>query len=120
MVIRAIEMAVWQRQGDGQIVAHSGRGSQFRSFDYQRFLKANNLVSSMSAAGHCGDNAACEGFFGLLKRGRVNRKRYPTRDTARADVFNYIALFHNPRMRRRVAKRDWQYAVSSEPSEKTG
>lgn len=49
MVIRAVEMAVWQRQGKDPIVLHSDRGSQFRSFDYQRFLKANNLVSSMSA-----------------------------------------------------------------------
>lgn len=120
MVIRAIEMAVWQREGQGQIILHSDRGSQFRSFDYQRFLKANKLVSSMSAVGHCGDNAACEGFFGLIKRDRINRKRYPTRETARADVFNYIEMFHNPRMRRRVAKRDWQCAVYSEPSEKTG
>lgn len=109
MVIRVIEMAVWQRQSDEEIVVHSDRRSQFRSFDYQRFLRANNLVSSMSAVGHCGDNAACEGFFGLLKRDRVNRKRYPTRDTARVDVFNYIEMFHN----RRVAKRDWQFAVSS-------
>ena len=120
MVIRAVEMAVWQRQGGSPIVLHSDRGSQFRSFDYQRFLKANNLVSSMSAVGHCGDNAACEGFFGLLKRDRINRKRYPTRDTAKADVFNYIEMCHNPRMRRRVAKQDWRYTVYSEPSEKTG
>ena len=120
MVIRAIEMAVWQREGTDQIVLHSDRGSQFRSFDYQRFLRTHNIVASMSAVGHCGDNAACEGFFGLLKRDRINRKRYPTRDTARADVFNYIEMFHNPRMRRRVAKRDWQYAVFSEPSEKMG
>lgn len=68
MVIRVIKMAVWQREGQGQIILHSDRGSQFRSFDYQSFLKANNLVSSISAVGHCGDNAACDGFFGLIKR----------------------------------------------------
>ena len=79
-----------------------------------------NLRTIDSAVGHCGDNAACEGFFGLLKRDRINRKRYPTRDTAKADVFNYIEMFHNPRMRRRVAKQDWRYTVYSEPSEKTG
>jgi len=28
---------------------------------------------AMSAVGHCGDNAAMEGFFGLLKRDRVHR-----------------------------------------------
>lgn len=63
MVIRAIEMAVWQREGQGQIILHSDRGSQFRSFDYQCFLKANNLVPSMNAVGPCGDNAACEGHL---------------------------------------------------------
>ena len=29
--------------------------------------KRRGLVSSMSRVGHCGANAACEGFFGLLK-----------------------------------------------------
>lgn len=48
--------------------------------------------------GHCGDNAACEGFFGLLKRERVYRMKYATLDAARADVFEYIERFHNPRM----------------------
>ena len=64
MVIRAVEMAVWQRQGKVPVVLHSDRGSQFTSGDYQRYLGNNRLVSSMSAVGHCGDNAACEGFFG--------------------------------------------------------
>lgn len=68
MVIRAVEMAIWQRQGDWSVILHSDRGSQFSSVDYQRFLTRNTLVCSMSAGGHCGDNAACEGFFGLLKR----------------------------------------------------
>ena len=71
MVIRAVEMAIWQRQGDWSVILHSDRGSQFTSADYQRFLNRNTLVCSMSAVGHCGDNAACEGFFGLLKRERV-------------------------------------------------
>ena len=64
MVIQAVEMAVWQRQGGWSVILHSDRGSQFRSGDYQRFLQRNTLICSMSAVGHCGDNAACEGFFG--------------------------------------------------------
>lgn len=106
MVIRAVQIAVWQRQGSHPVILHSERGSQFRSSDYQRHLAANGLVCSMSAVGHCGDNAACEGFFGLLKRERVYRTAYPTLDAARADVFEYIERFHNPRMRRRVARQD--------------
>jgi len=109
MVIQAVKMAIWQRQGSCEVILHSDRGSQFRSTDYQKFLKNNALTCSMSAVGHCGDNAACEGFFGVLKRDRTNRMIYPTIDSAKADVFNYIERFHNPRMRKRVAKRDMDY-----------
>jgi putative transposase len=111
MVIRAVEMAIWQRQGGWSVILHSDRGSQFRSSDYQRFLMQNTLVCSMSAVGHCGDNAACEGFFGMLKRERTNRKDYRTMDIAKADIFDYIERFHNPRMRRRVAKNDLELST---------
>lgn len=120
MVLRAVEMAVWQRQGGWSVILHSDRGSQFRSSDYQRFLKRNTLICSMSAVGHCGDNAACEGFFGMLKRERTNHRRYRTRDEVRADVFHYIERFHNPRMRRRVARRDQQFSAVFKPSVETG
>ena len=109
MVMRAVEMAVWQKQGRESSILHSDRGSQFTSGDYQRLLKKYSLVSSMSAVGHCADNAACEGFFGLLKRERVNHQRYRTQDEARADIFEYIERFHNPRMRRRLAVQDQKF-----------
>ena len=117
MVIRAVESAVWQREGGWSVILHSDRGSQFTSYDYQRFLNRNTLLCSMSQVGHCGDNAACEGFFGLLKRDRVHRCRYRTRDEAKADLFDYIERFHNPRMRRRVAKQDQKFSTLYQPSE---
>ncbi len=120
MVARAVEMAIWQRRGGWSVILHSDRGSQFRSGDYQRMLKRNTLLCSMSAVGHCGDNAACEGFFGMLKRERTNRRKYPTLDVARADVFDYIERFHNPRMRRRVARQDLKFSGPLKPSVETG
>lgn len=74
----------------------------------------------MSAVGHCADNAACEGFFGMLKRERVYRTTYPTLDAAKADVFDYIERFYNSRMRRRVAKQDLKLAAFLKPSVETG
>ncbi len=88
------------------MILHSDRGTQFTSYEYQQFLSSQNFVCSMSAVGHCGDNAAAEGFFGMLKRERINRKRYRTANEARGDVFDYIERFHNPRMRRRMARQD--------------
>ncbi len=116
MVIRAVQMTVWQRQERHPLILHSDRGSQFRSGDYQDYLAANGLLCSMSAVGHCGDNAACEGFFGLLKRERIYRTTYPTLDAARSDVFEYIERRHNPRMRRRRVKQDQKFSAFSKQS----
>lgn len=120
MVVRALQMAVWQRQGTAKVIVHSDRGCQFTSGAYQKFLTANAMVSSMSAVGHCADNAACEGLFGMLKRERVNHRSYRTRDEARADLVDYIERFHNPRMRRRVARRDRAFSALIKPSVETG
>ncbi|GAB5373668.1 MAG: hypothetical protein AcusKO_01300 [Acuticoccus sp.] len=51
---------------------------------------------SMSRRGNCHDNAVAESFFNLLKRERIRRKVYRTRDEARRDVFDYIEMFYNP------------------------
>lgn len=65
----------------------------------------------------------------MLKRERINRRRYLTVADTRADVFDYIERFHNLRIRRRIdfltadnrangnaerfiqtCKREWAYA----------
>lgn len=120
MVLRAVEMAIWQREGSDNVILHSDRGSQFTSGDYQRYLKHHGLISSMSAVGHCADNAACEGFFGMMKREVINRRQYRTLNEARADVFNYIERFHNPRRRRKVAAQDRKFTAVLKPSVETG
>jgi putative transposase len=38
-----------------------------------------------------------ESFFSSLKLERVSRRRYRSRDEARADLFDYIERFYNPR-----------------------
>jgi len=74
----------------------------------------------MSAVGSCADNAAMEGFFGLLKRERVNRRKYRTRAEARADIFDYIERFHNPRRRRQLDVAKQNDLLLTQPSVETG
>ena len=40
-----------------------------------------------------------ESFFSSLKTERIARKTYRTRDEAKADVFDYIECFYNPKRR---------------------
>jgi putative transposase len=62
--------------------------------------RANNLAPSMSRRGNCRDNAVAESFFSSLKKERIRKRIYKTRDLARADIFDYIEVFYN-RARRR-------------------
>lgn len=99
LAIDALLMAVWRRKPKQEVMIHSDQGSQFSSGDWQSFLKANNMLGSMSRRGNCHDNAVAESFFQLLKRERIKRKIYSTRPDARADVFDYIEMFYNPKRR---------------------
>ena len=51
----------------------------------------------MSRTGNIRDNAAMESFISSLKTKRTSRKTYRTRNEAKADVFDYIERFYNPR-----------------------
>jgi putative transposase len=96
IVMNALLMAVWRRQPKAGVMIHSDQGSQFTGSDWQSFLKAHGMICSMSRRGNCHDNAVAESFFQLLKRERVKRKIYATREHARADIFDYIEMFYNP------------------------
>jgi transposase InsO family protein len=74
----------------------------------------------LSRFGSCADSAACEGFFGMLKRERVNRHRYRTRAAARADIFDYIERFHNPRKRWKLEMRQREELLLTQPPVESG
>ncbi len=59
----------------------------------------HGVVCSMSRSGNVWDNAAMESFFSSLKTERTARRLYRTRDEAKADVFDYIERFYNPKRR---------------------
>ena len=74
----------------------------------------------MSGVGSCADNVAAEGFFGRLKRERVNRRHCRTVAEAKADVFDYIERVHNPRKRRRLEIKDQARIRLTKPSAEPG
>jgi putative transposase len=99
LVLDAILMAVWRRKPEAGLVIHSDQGSQYGSDDWHRFCRAHGLRPSMSRRGNCWDNAVAESFFSSLKKERVRRKIYQTKEEAKADLFDYIEMFYNPRRR---------------------
>jgi putative transposase len=95
LVLDALLSAVWRRKPKRRVLVHSDQGSQYGSDDWKRFCDANQLDPSMSRRGNCWDNAVAESFFSSLKKERVRKRVYKTRELARADIFDYIEFFYN-------------------------
>ena len=95
IVLDALLMAVWRRSPRGNVIIHSDQGSQYGSDEWSRFCRSHGLVPSMSRWGNCYDNAAVESFFSSLKKEKIRRHMFKTREEAKAEIFDYIEVFYN-------------------------
>lgn len=57
--------------------------------------QAHQLEPSMSRRGNCWDHAVAESFFSSLKKERIKKRIYATREIARAEIDDYIKMFYN-------------------------
>ena len=99
LVVDALKMANARRAIEQSIIVHSHQGSTYASNDYQRLLKDNDMLPSMSRKGECYDNAVAESFFGTLKTELVDDEDYRTREQAKQSLFEYIDVFYNRQRR---------------------
>ena len=99
LVVDALRIAINARQPTVPLIHHSDRGGQYASDDFRKELNRHGIKPSMSGTGNCYENAVVESFFAALKRERVNRVRYSTREQARADLFEYIEVFYDRKRR---------------------
>ena len=99
LVIQALFAALWRRKPKHPVIIHSDQGSQYGSEDWSKFCRDNGFIPSMSRRGNCYDNAAVESCFASMKKERVRRRRYRTREEAKADIFDYIEVFYNRQRR---------------------
>jgi putative transposase len=66
-VLKALHMALRQRQTDRQLVHHSDRGIQYCAQAYQRVQQRRGIVCSMTDGYDCYQNALAERVNGILK-----------------------------------------------------
>jgi putative transposase len=95
LVTDALEMALGRRQPNAGLIHHSDRGSQYASHAYRSLLAEYGIECSMRGKGDCLDNAVAERFFGSLKREPTSKRYYRTRQEARDEVIDDIAMFYN-------------------------
>nr|WP_276606063.1 IS3 family transposase [Neptunomonas sp. XY-337] len=99
LVLDALTAAYWRRKPERAVQFHSDQGSQYTSRRFRKLLTEFNIEPSMSRRGNCWDNAVAESFFSNLKKEKIRRTKYKTRDDARQAMFHYIEMFYNPKRR---------------------
>jgi putative transposase len=99
LTMTALTMALQQRGGEGDLLHHSDRGSQYGALCYQQQLTVHGIQCSMSRPGNCWDNAVVESFFASLKTELIYRRRFHTRQEAQSAIFTYVEGFYNRRRR---------------------
>jgi putative transposase len=57
------------------------------------------MEPSMSRRGNCFDNAVAESFFSSLKKEKIRKQIFRTRDEAKTVIFDYIEVFYNRKRR---------------------
>jgi transposase InsO family protein len=99
LTLDALNQALLHRQPPSGLLHHSDRGRQYASDNYQKLLKTNRIVCSMSRKGDCWDNAVMESFFATLKTELIYRERFIKREDAKSKIFDYIEMFYNRKRR---------------------
>lgn len=112
LALRALDMAVAIRRPEPGCIHHTDRGAQYCAHEYQKRLRTNGLLPSMSGKGNCFDNSAVESFFKSLKAELIWRKHWQTRRDVESAIFEYINGFYNPR--RRHSALGWKSPVAFE------
>ncbi len=79
-------------------ILHSDQGWQYQMKEYQRILKQNNIIQSMSRKGNCLDNSIMENFFGRLKTEMFFGEKFESVDTFIDKLKEYIYYYNNERI----------------------
>lgn len=95
LVMKALKQALYRCQPEPGLMHHSDRGSQYTSKEFRELARRHGIKLSMSAKGHCYDNAVAESFFHTLKTEETHLQKYRTREEASLSIFGYIEIFYN-------------------------
>ena len=107
LVLNALEMALWNRQPEQGVIHHSVpegpseayHGSQYTSLAFGQRLEQAGVMGSMGNVGDALDNAVAESFFATLQTELLDRYDWPTRQSLRSALFEFIHVFYNRQRR---------------------
>lgn len=96
LVLGALRRAIADRQPGAGLIHHSDRGGQYASRRYRDMLRRAGMPQSMSAAGHCYDNAFMESCFGTVKT-ELELVDYASDSEALRELSSYVRYYNTER-----------------------
>ena len=100
-VLDALEQALYARQpeGNGSLIHHSDRGSQYVGIRYSERLAEAGIAPSVGSRGDSYDNALAETINGLYKAELIHRRGpWKTRESVELATLEWVAWFNHHRL----------------------
>lgn len=97
IVVSALASAKSRGYVAGNAIFHADRGAQYASRLLAEWARDNDVRLSCSRTGNCRDNAVAESFFATLKNEMRCRRSFPTRNSAKHAVIEFIEAYYNRR-----------------------
>lgn len=97
LVKSTFKQAYESRKPAGQLLFHTDRGSNYRSYAMCSYLQELGVIQSFSKAGVPYDNSVMESFFSSLKREELYRTKYRSEAEFRAAVDAYMVFYNESR-----------------------
>lgn len=92
LVLSALQMALSVRNIQPGLILHSDRGGQYAGDLYRHRMSLAGILSSMSRAANCYDNAFMESCFGTIKT-ELEMKAYENQQIAHKEILAYIRYY---------------------------
>lgn len=97
IVVSALASAKSRGYVAGNAISRADRGSQHASRLLAEWARDNDVRLSCSRTVSCHNNAVAESFFATLKNETCYRRSFPTRDSAKHAVIEFIEAYYNRR-----------------------
>lgn len=96
LVLETLENALFIRNYPKNIIIHSDKGSQYRSYAFRDLIVKHNCLYSYTSLNHsCDENANQESFHATLKKEWLYSYSFNTINDVRRACFEYIEGFYN-------------------------
>lgn len=97
IVVSALTSAKSRGYVAGNAISHADRSTQYTSRLLAERARDNDARLSCSRTGNCHDNAVAESPFATLKNKMYYRRSFPTRNSAKHAVIEFIEAYYNRR-----------------------